>query len=70
MSAVQNIDWEIQQICHAIDYYERAYKTTLIQKEAESFKNTIEKLNLQLKERERERDGWIWRDELLDWEEG
>jgi len=56
MAAVQNIDWEIQQICHAIDYYERAYELALGQEEAENFKNTIDKLNLQLKELERDRD--------------
>jgi len=56
MSAVKNIDWEIQQMCHAIDYYERAYKSAIVQREADDFKNTIEKLNLQLKGLERERD--------------
>ena len=55
-TGLHDIDWEIQQVCHAIYYYERAYGMALSKKEAEDFKNTIDKLNLQLKKLERERD--------------
>lgn len=55
-TGVHDINWEIQQVCHAIDYYERAYEMAMTQQEEKSFKSTIDNLNAQLKALERKRD--------------
>ena len=53
---VSDIDWEIQQLCMAIEYYENATEATFSRKEAEQFEETIKKLNQQVKTLEKDRD--------------
>lgn len=53
---VSDIDWEIQQLCMAIEYYENAREATFSRKEAEQFEGTIKKLNQQVKTLEKDRD--------------
>ena len=38
-----DIDWEIQQLWMAIEYYENARKATFSRKEAEQFEATVKK---------------------------
>ena len=51
-----DIDWEIQQLWMAIEYYENARKATFSRKEADQFEKTIKKLNQQVKTLERDKD--------------
>ena len=53
---VSDIDWEIQQLWMAIDYYEKGVESTFSRREAEDFKQTIADLNGKIKKLERERD--------------
>ena len=53
MATMNDIDWQIQQMFNAIDYYERAIQTTLSRKDADEYEDTIKKLNAQIKELER-----------------
>ena len=53
---VSDIDWEIQQLWMAIEYYENAREATFFRKEAEQFEETIKKLNQQVKALEKDRD--------------
>ena len=53
---VSDIDWEIQQLWMAIDYYERAREATFSRKEANQLEETIKKLNQQVKALEKDRD--------------
>ena len=52
----QKLQWEIQQVAMAIDYFERAIQESFFTKEVEEHKATIQKLNNQLQELERKRD--------------
>ncbi len=51
----EQIDWEVQQLWMAIDYYERARKETFSRNEASKFEDTIKKLNAKIKKLERNR---------------
>ena len=53
---VSDIDWEIQQLWMAIEYYENAREATFSRKEADQFEETIKKLNQQVKTLERDKD--------------
>lgn len=51
----QQIEWEVQQLWMAIDYYERARKGTFSKKEADKFEDIIKKLNVKIKKLERKK---------------
>lgn len=53
---MSDIEWEIQQLWMAVDYYERAIKNSHFTVEVEKFSKTIASLNKQIKELERKRD--------------
>tara|TARA_B100001094_G_scaffold329086_1_gene391046 strand:+ start:821 stop:1003 length:183 start_codon:yes stop_codon:yes gene_type:complete len=53
MTSNQQIEWEVQQLWMAIDYYERARADTHSRKEANKFEDTIKKLNSKIKKLER-----------------
>ena len=53
---VSDIDWEIQQLWMAIEYYENAREATFFFILAEQFEATIKKLNQQVKALEKDRD--------------
>lgn len=55
----QKLQWEIQQVAMAIDYFERAIEETFFVREAEEHRKTIQKLNNQLQELERKRDAIV-----------
>ena len=54
---VTNVEWEIQQLWLAIEYYEKAIEESFSRREADGFRETVRELNVQLKELERKRDG-------------
>lgn len=54
--AAQKIEWEIEQIAIAIDYFERAIQQSFFTKEVEEHRKTIHKLQGQMQELERKRD--------------
>lgn len=51
-----DIDWEIQQLSLAIDYYEQAIEGSLWRTQAEKYKKIVMDLNSKIKELERKRD--------------
>lgn len=51
-----DIDWEIKQLCMAIEYYERSKDATDCQYEAKQLEVNIKNLNQQIKELERKKD--------------
>ena len=56
---VSDIDWEIQQLRMAIDYYERSRNATDCQYEAKQLEVNIKNLNQQIKQLEREKDEYL-----------
>ena len=54
-TSTEQLEWEVQQLWMAIDYYERAREDTLSRKEADKFEDTIKKLNNKVKKLERKR---------------
>jgi phage host-nuclease inhibitor protein Gam len=53
---MSDIEWEIQQLWMAVDYYERAIENAHFTVEVEKFRKTIASLNKQIKDLERKRD--------------
>ena len=53
---VSDIDWEIQQLRMAIDYYERSRNATDCQYEAKQLEVNIKNLTQQVKTLEKDRD--------------
>ena len=53
---MSDIEWEIQQLWMAVDYYERAIENSHFTIEVEKFSKTIASLNKQIKDLERKRD--------------
>jgi hypothetical protein len=51
-----DLEWEIQQLWMAVDYYERAIENSYFTGEVEKFSKTIASLNKQIKDLERKRD--------------
>lgn len=51
-----DLEWEIQQLWMAVDYYERAIENSYFTAEVEKFSKTIASLNKQIKDLERKRD--------------
>ena len=56
MKTVEDLNWEIQQIAVAIDYFERAIENSYFVKQRDGHVKTVQKLEKQLKELERKRD--------------
>ncbi len=50
----QDIEWEIQQLWMAVEYYEKAREKTFSRKEADHFVKKIHKLNKKIKELQRD----------------
>lgn len=56
MSMKTDVNWEIEQLHIAIDYYERAVQDTLYVREAIELSEIVYKLNKRLKDLERGRN--------------
>lgn len=51
-----DIDWEIQQLSLAIDYYEQAIESSFSASKAMEYESIVMELNNKIKELERKRD--------------